>query len=314
MPTEAEIIASEREALMNLMDTESYYIPRREVDENVLIASWNIAQFSDTKTDRALQYIADICERFDIIAIQEVKTDLRGFARLQQLLPGNYRILVSDPTGNYERMAFLYDKRTVINTGLVCEIGFHGTILQPTAFQFNRMPYCASFRAGRFDFVIAQVHIAEGSSHGAPGLDAREREIDELVKFVKKRSEQDEGKVFDADFFVVGDFNIQSDGDRFFNALTQEPEPKFVMPDGMANLCTNFSQTTTLDKIAWLPRPDFEFSGKFGVVPFGNVLYKEDGQEEDAARKEISDHLPLWTEFKVNELTQELSQILNPGE
>lgn len=311
MPTNAEIIAKERKDLINLMDSDPHRIPRREVDENVLIASWNIAQFSNKKKTRALQYIADICERFDIIAIQEVKTDLRGLSRLQKLLPGNYNILVSDPTGNSERMAFLYDKRTVMSTGLVCEIAFSGSLRQPTAFQFNRMPYCASFRAGRFDFVIASVHIAEASSHGASGLALREKEIDLLVKYVKKRSKQEAGKVFDRDFFVLGDFNIQSGGDRFFKALTQEPNPKFIMPPDMDNLGTNFSQTKTYDKIAWLPRQDFFFSGNFGVVPFGNVLYKDPGQSPDAARDEISDHLPLWAEFKINELTQELDQIIN---
>jgi exonuclease III len=311
MSSEAETIARERLALMELMDSDPHRIPRREVDENVLIASWNIAQFSNKKKKRALQYIADICERFDIVAIQEVKSDLRGLSRLQKLLPGNYKILVSDPTGNYERMAFLYDERTVISTGLVCEIGYSGTILQPTAFQFNRMPYCASFRAGRFDFVIASVHIAEGSTHGETGLALREKEIELLVKFIKKRSRQEAGKVFDRDFFVVGDFNIQRSGDRFFKALTQGPKPIFEMPPGMDNLRTNFSQTKTYDKIAWLPRPDFVFSGNFGVVPFGEVLYKEPGQSADTARKEISDHLPLWTEFKINKLTQELDQIIN---
>jgi endonuclease/exonuclease/phosphatase family metal-dependent hydrolase len=311
MPGEAEIIARERIALMKLMDEKPHRIPRREVDENVLIASWNIAQFSNKKKKRALQYIADICERFDIIAIQEVKTDLRGLSRLQKLLPGNYKILVSDPTGNFERMAFLYDKRTVISTGLVCEIGFNVKILQPTAFQLNRMPYCASFRAGRFDFVIVSVHIAEASTHGETGKKLREKEIDQLVKFIKKRSRQETGKVFDRDFFVVGDFNIQSSGDRFFKALTQGPAPVFKMPPSMDNLNTNFSQTKTFDKIAWLPRKDFIFSGKFGVVPFGKVLYKEAGQPENAGSREISDHLPLWAEFKINELTQELDQIIN---
>jgi endonuclease/exonuclease/phosphatase family metal-dependent hydrolase len=311
MPTEAQIIAKERQALMDLMETAPYRIPHREIDENVLIATWNIAQFSNKKKARALQYIADICERFDILAIQEVKGDLRGLSRLQNLLPGDYRILVSDPTGNNERMAFLYDKRTVISTGLVCEIGFSGDLLQPASFQFNRMPYCASFRAGRFDFVIASVHIAEGSSHGEAGLALREKEIDMLVSFLKERVKQDPGKVFDADFFVVGDFNIQESGDRFFKALTGGADPKFKMPDGMEALGTNFSQTKTYDKIAWFPRKDFVFTGNFGVVPFGNVLYKESGQEKDAARKEISDHLPLWAEFRIKELTQELSQIIN---
>lgn len=94
-------------------------------------------------------------------------------------------------------MAFLYDKRTAISTGLVCEIGFSGTISQPTAFQFNRMPYCASFRAGRFDFVIASVNIAEASKHRETGLALRGKEIGELVKFVKGRSKQETGKTLE---------------------------------------------------------------------------------------------------------------------
>jgi endonuclease/exonuclease/phosphatase family metal-dependent hydrolase len=174
------------------------------------------------------------------------------------------------------------------------------------------MPYCASFRAGRFDFVVVCVHIAEGSSHGATGLALREREIDELVALLKNRSEQEIGKSFDRDIFIVGDFNIQSAGDRFFQALTRAPEPRFHMPPGMDNLGTNFDRTRTYDKIAWLPRPDFNFSGNFGVVPFGDVLYREPDQPAGAARKEISDHLPLWAEFRINELTQEFNPIINP--
>ena len=102
MPDSDITIAKERQALMNLMDQGPFKVPNRRVDENLLIATWNIQHFSNRKSRRALQYIADICERFDIVALQEVKTDLRGLARLQALLPGNYKILVSDPTGNYE--------------------------------------------------------------------------------------------------------------------------------------------------------------------------------------------------------------------
>jgi endonuclease/exonuclease/phosphatase family metal-dependent hydrolase len=307
MPTEAQIIAAERKDLMGLLST----IPLRSVDENVVIASWNIAQFSEKKKVRAIQYIADICERFDIVAIQEVKSNLGGLSRLQDMLPGHYQILVSDPTGNNERLAFLYDKRTVISTGLVCEIAFHGLIASPTVFQFQRTPYCASFKAGRFDFTLVSVHIAEGSSQGAVGTALREQEIQELVKFIQREAKRAQGAVFDPDFFLVGDFNIQKDGDRFFKALTTGDEPNFVMPRGMNSLGTNFDQTKTFDKIAWVPSDEFDFTGNFGVIPFGDVLYKEAGQPPDAAKKEISDHLPLWAEFRVTELEHELDQILN---
>ena len=267
MPTERQIVAAERKALMRLLSD----VPLRAVDENVLIASWNIAQFSDRKKARALQYIADICERFDIVAIQEVKSHLGGLSKLQQLLPGHYQILVSDPTGNHERLAFLYDKRTVISTGLVCEIAFNGTIASPEVFQFQLTPYCASFRAGRFDFTLVSVHIAEGSRLQDVGLAVRKREIEELVAFIKREAARAQGSVFDPDFFLVGDFNIQADGDIFFQALTGGPEPRFKMPPGMNAMGTNYDQTKTFDKIAWIPSQEFEFTGKFGVIPCNGV-------------------------------------------
>ena len=298
------IIADERKALMQLMDFEPYRIPSRKLNENLLIATWNIQQFSNTKTSRTLQYIADICERFDIIALQEVKTDLRGIGRLQKLLPGNYKILVSDPTGNHERFAFLYDKRTVIPTGLVCEIGFPVSAKTHQGYQLHRMPYCASFRAGRFDFVIVSAHIYYGSTKKEKLQ--RKAEISKLVEYISRRSNTEKNKVFDRDFFVVGDFNIEEAGDQFFNALV---EKGFQMPSDLDQLTTNFLRSATFDKIAWVNRPSFSFTGKVNVVPFGEALFQD--KNPKGGKKQISDHLPLWAEFQINKLTQELDHILN---
>jgi endonuclease/exonuclease/phosphatase family metal-dependent hydrolase len=304
MPSKAVTIAKERKALMALMDKGEYRVPRREVDENILIATWNIQQFNNKKTNRALQYIADICERFDVVAIQEVKTDLRGLSRLQRMLPGHYQILVTDPTGNYERFAFLYDRRTIESTGLVCEIGFPVPAKTHQGYQLHRMPYCASFRAGRFDFVIASAHIYYGKTKAEKKQ--REEEIRMLVDHIAKRSKTARGKVFDRDFFVLGDFNVVKAGDQFFKALVGK---KFQMPPGMDNLKTNFNRNATYDKIAWVNRDTFRFAGNFNVVPYGDVLYQD--QNPKGGEAEISDHLPLWAEFRVDRLTQELDQIIN---
>lgn len=304
MPDSKLVIAQERKALMKLMDEGPFKVPKRQVDENILIATWNVQQFSNKKTERAIQYIADICERFDIVALQEVKTDLRGLSRLQELLPGNYKILVTDPTGNYERFAFLYDKRTVINTGLVCEIGFTVSGETHKGYQLHRMPYCASFRAGRFDFVIVTAHIYFGKKE--EGRLQREKEIKKLVEYVGRRSHTARTKVFDRDFFVVGDFNVEEAGDQFFEALISKG---FKMPPKLKTLKTNFLQDATFDKICWVPRESFAFAGKVNVVPFGKVLFQDHSPK--GGKKQISDHLPLWAEFRVNKLTQELDQIIN---
>lgn len=304
MPVSALHVAEERKALMHLMDTAPYKVPSRKLNENLLIATWNIQHFSNRHSNRAIQYIANICERFDIIALQEVKTDLRGLQRLQEKLPGNYRILVSDPTGNHERFAFLYDKRSVIPTGLASDIGFNVPAKSHQGYQLHRMPYCASFRAGRFDFVIATAHIYFGKT--AKERDQRREEIQNLVDFLDRRTRTDRHKVFDRDFFLVGDLNIEMKDDPFFDALASRD---FVLPDGMNSLTTNFKRTRTYDKIAWVNRTEFKHSGRFNVVPFYRAVYRE--KSPKGGRAEISDHLPLWAEFEINSLTQQLDQILN---
>ena len=302
MKTEQKwIIARERRELMHLMDRPPTKIPNRRVDENLIIASWNIRNFGAKKSDRAVQYIADIVERFDIVAIQEVKDDLSGLQRLQKILPGNYKILVSDPTGNHERFAFLFDKRTIISTGMVGEIGLPIDAKTHCGFQLQRVPYCASFRAGRFDFVIVDAHIFYGKERQG---NFRAQEIDALVGEIVRQSKT--ATAFDRDFFLVGDFNIPGPESRFLKPLVDQG---LIMPPGMATTCTNSEGTKTYDKIAWAPRPAFQFSGKFGTVPFDRVLYREPGSP--GAKKEISDHRPLWAEFHINKLTQELDQIIN---
>lgn len=304
MPTQEQVQAEERRNLMELMDGDNFRIPRREVDENIVIGTWNIQNLNERKEDRALQYMADIIERFDICAIQEVKTNLRGLSTIQEKLPGHYKVMVTDPTGNYERFAFIYDERTIEFTGLACELGLEQSTSQ-RRFQFQRMPYCASFRAGRFDFVIVTTHVF----YSGDDTSLREQEIRLLAEHVVKRSKlprRDDDKVFDRDFFVVGDFNIVEEGDEFFDALVNQG---FEMPDNMNTLHTIFGQDATYDKIAWVPRDGFE-SGQCNVVPFNQVVYQQTG--EDRGEQTISDHLPLWAEFRVNKLTQELDQIINP--
>ena len=42
-------------------------------------------------------------------------------------------------------------------------------------------------------------------------------------------------------------------------------------------------------------------------VPFYQVVYQD--KNPKGGKKEISDHLPLWAEFKINELTQQLDPV-----
>jgi endonuclease/exonuclease/phosphatase family metal-dependent hydrolase len=107
----------------------------------------------------------------------------------------------------------------------------------------------------------------------------------------------------------MGDFNIEAAGDAFFGALKHK---NFQNPPNMDSLKTNFYRTHTFDKIAWVNRKSFKHTGNCNVVPFGEAVYQEGTPA--ACKKHISDHLPVWAEFEINKLTQELDQIINRGE
>jgi endonuclease/exonuclease/phosphatase family metal-dependent hydrolase len=301
VPQDTKLIAKERRKLMKLMDKGGFAVPSRQVDVNLIIATWNIQNFSEKKTWRTLKYMADIIERFDIVAVQEIKTDLRGLAKLQEILPGKYRVLVSDVTGNNERFAFIYDERTVEATGLASDIALDVRSADHEGFQLHRMPYCASFKAGRFDFTLVSVHIFDSKAS------FKEREIDVLAGRIDKMSKTPKAKVVDQDLFVVGDFNIKKDGDRFFNALVKHG---FQMPPILKTLKTNLLRTGTYDKIVWAAKAaDIKFAGRCNIVPFNQVLYQD--ARPKGGKRQISDHLPLWAEFEINILTQHLEQLLN---
>jgi hypothetical protein len=80
--------------------------------DRLLLATWNIANLGvqeRRESDYAL--IAEIVSWFDLIAVQETNDDLRGLRGIQAQLPERYRVLFSDPGGNNERFAFIYDSR-----------------------------------------------------------------------------------------------------------------------------------------------------------------------------------------------------------
>jgi hypothetical protein len=61
------------------------------------------------------------------------------------------------------------------------------------------MPYCASFHAGRLDFVIAIAHIYYGKTKAE--RNQRCEEIQQLVDFIHRRTKTAKGKVFDRNIF-----------------------------------------------------------------------------------------------------------------
>lgn len=114
-------------------------IPAKIDNQNLLIATWNIRSFSSLTREwlpdsdhspkrelRSLRYIIEILSRFDVIAIQEVKGDLRALRDTAKFLGENWSFLLTDvtrgSTGNSERLGFLFDTTRVKLSGLAGEL------------------------------------------------------------------------------------------------------------------------------------------------------------------------------------------------
>jgi len=112
--------------LQSISDALDRRIPKKRRSKNLLIATWNIRTFASltrewtaASTDspkrdlRGLCTIIEIISRFDVVAIQEVKGDLRALRDTMESLGPNWGFLMTDITlgaaGNDERMAFVFD-------------------------------------------------------------------------------------------------------------------------------------------------------------------------------------------------------------
>lgn len=324
------------EGLERLREQLDSDIPGRSLDATFRLATWNIREFDSPaygdRTEDALYYIAEIISRFDLVAVQEVRRDLRALEHLLRHLGKDWQYLVTDTTegaGNDERLAFLYDSRKVRFTGLAGELVLAGVEdddgNEMEVEQLVRTPYTAGFQAGWAKFQLATVHIIYGDSD--PNLPARVAEIEALARFLAQLS-TDDGSVA-TNLVLLGDFNIFKPSDKTMQALIdagwQVPEPIRDLPGG-----SNVDKNKHYDQIAILPRAhQFEAAGTAGIFDFyesvfrledrdlyaeemgRSLLVDSDGDPRDEAGKDryfktyyrtfqMSDHLPMWMDIRID--------------
>ncbi|MXO59308.1 endonuclease [Altererythrobacter salegens] len=87
----------------------------------IRIGTWNVREFGTSKSGgrgfEPLYYIAEILSKFDLVAMQEVRENLRQFLDLLDILGPDWDYIatdvVDDGAGNGERMVFLYNRGRV---------------------------------------------------------------------------------------------------------------------------------------------------------------------------------------------------------
>lgn len=279
-------------------------VPRRNLFETLLLATWNIREFDSGKygerAPEAMHYIAEIIDHFDLVAVQEVHADLSALKRVQSLLGAWWKYIVTDVTlgtsGNQERLAFLFDSRKVVFDGLA------GELVLPDGkgerrLQFARTPFICGFKAGWTQFKLCTVHVYYGK--GVAVDERRLQEIDELAKTLASVAKGDKRRVKSAvggasaavrtpseNLILLGDFNIFNRKDATFEALTKAG---FVVPpsldvDSLKDKLkgSNLAGDKHYDQIAFLAGSDLAFTDRAGIFDWQRSVFGRDEVERYA--------------------------------
>ena len=286
-------------------------IPEK-TSSNVLIASWNIANFGLQEREAVhIKLLAEIIRPFDVVAVQEVADNLDHFHALVSELGGNWDYIYTDIAGNQERAAFLFDLDRVLPTGLAGELAMRGYERARIAVEdveveggfpgFNRNPYMVGFAADEFEFFLVNVHLYWTS------FQLRQLETKALAKWAKNRVVKEHPP--NNDIILIGDFNMPRahPGDDIYDQAT---EYGLVFPAHTTHLVgTNLAGDSNYDQLAFFPsRTEEDFANRMGVFDYDNALFN-DLYEECKANDDkkpffqycqyyISDHRPLWAEFR----------------
>lgn len=297
-------------------------IPSSKLDETINVAVWNIRDFGKKKrTDAALHYIAEIIGQFDLVAIVELRDNLEDLACAMTYLGESWDIVycdwMSDAGGNRERTAFVYDRRAVCFNGLAAEVDAprsKETTEYLSKRSFWRAPYMCSFRAGNFDFIAIAMHARWGSDS-----EGRRRELQLLADWIKERFASKFAE--DHDLLVMGDFNVPELNDEFFRALTS---CGLVIPEELIELRlknrvikgTNLGQNKRYDQILHLPTIAKNAITAAGTLDFFvndasiEQLFPGKNLTREKFSYQLSDHLPLWVQMKVDIDGYRLNQIV----
>jgi len=147
---------------------------------------------------------------------------------------------------------------------------------------FIREPFIAMFMAGEFDFYVINIHSVYGDSAGERREEARK--LAGVYVVVQSRDSEN-------DVLLMGDFNLGPD-DIGFQSLKAIPNMVYVNGEIPTSI-----KDKLYDNIWFQSHFTKEFTGRFGLIKFDEVLF---GNDDKKASLIVSDQRPLWAEFDVS--------------
>ena len=224
---------------------------------------------------------------------------------------------------------YSYDSRKVSFGGLAGELVLpplegkdanNKTVYTPVS-QIARTPFMCGFQSGWTRFILSTVHILYGKS--TANDPQRVAEIRHVAQSLRSRTL--DRSAWARDMILLGDFNIFSPQDKTMQALT---DAGFIVPPALQNLPAHAPQTKFYDQIAFRVRDDrFATANKGGVFNYYKTVFRPQDEATYAPligeryhttstgkpRKnktayyltywrthQMSDHLPMWVELKID--------------
>ena len=281
--------------------------------DTIRIATFNIKTFGEKKSSTRVEQgvdvmgtIAQIVSNFDLVAIQEVRSqDGVPIQRLVDLLNasgGSYTATVSEPIGGKfykESYAYVWDSsriKIIQNSAYVVHDQYERMSREPMVASFQtRVPTTDGRQPFRFTLINAHTDPDEVSAQDIAN------EINVLDDVYVRVREYENKMSGEDDFILLGDLNVST---ASLQELAMIPNLYSVA----GNIPTNTRKSATYDHIL-IDRANTNehIQGRFGVVDYERDL----GLTREQALL-ISDHIPVWAEFSAYE-TPQLGPIATTG-
>src|SRR4030095_8995417 len=235
---------------------------------------------------QVMDVLAKTARNFDLMVIQELRDDtettLPIYLEKINSLPGPKYSSISSPrlgrTASKENYAFIFNTEKI---QLINGSNYTFTDLPNGTSEdlFQREPFVAEFKSGKFDFVLITIHTDPGETPQELGdlplvlSDAQARFPDEK------------------DFIMLGDMNAdcsylkQSD-----NISLRNSSYTWIVPDSADT--TTKSTDCTYDRIIILDPSKEDYLGSWGIFRFDQAYGINQSLTE-----EVSDHYPVWSVF-----------------
>ena len=251
----------------------------------IKVASFNIQIFGQSKISdpKIMDVLARIVKRYDVVAIQEVRSVEENVIPLllSYINKGDikYDYVISKRlgrTGSKEQYAFIYNAKTV---SLISNGSY---VVDDPEDVFEREPFVAYFRSGNFDFKLINNHIKPED------VKAEFKRLAVVINNIYDNSSE-------KDIIVLGDMN--ADGSYFNENNLAATFPSWIQLIGNNEDTTVAASNNTYDRMMTRDTTaNVEYTGKAGVFRWDTEYEVTDAE----FIKKVSDHYPIYAEFRTD--------------